>query len=76
MSQGISDPVARATTITIYTDVDGVNRSLHVPHADNIWLFLIDKAGAVYWRGAGPYDPGQFRALEHTVEALQSAART
>lgn len=76
MSQGISDPVARATTITIYTDVDGVNRSLHVPHADNIWLFLIDKAGAVYWRGTGPYDPGQFRALEHTVEALQSAART
>lgn len=76
MSQGISDPVARATTITIYTDVDAVNRSLNIPHGEDIRLFLIDKAGAVYWRGAGPYDQGQFRALEHTVEALQSAAKT
>jgi len=76
MSQGISDPVARATTITIYTDVDRVNRSLHIPHAEDIRLFLIDAAGAVFWRGAGPYDQRQFRALEHTVEALQSAART
>ena len=76
MSQGISDPVARATTITVYTDVDGVNQSLRIAHSDSIRLFLIDKAGVVYWRGAGPYDRGQFRALERTVEALQYAAKT
>ena len=76
MSQGISDPLARATTITVYTDVEGFNQSLRIPHSDNIRLFLIDQAGAVFWRGAGPYDQGQFRALEHTVEALQSAAKT
>lgn len=73
MSQGISDPLARATTITIYTDVDRINRSLRVPHSNNIRLFLIDQSGAVYWRGAGPYDRGQFRALEQTVEALRPA---
>jgi len=76
MSQGISDPVARATTITIYTDVDAVNRSLHIPDSDNIRLFLIDRAGAVYWRGAGPFDQGQFRELEYAVETLQFSGKT
>ena len=73
MSQGISDPLARATTITVYTDVDRVNRSLRIPHSETIQLFLVDQSGAVYWRGAGPYDGAQFRSLNQTVTALQSA---
>ena len=72
MSRGISDPLARATTITIYTDVERVNERLNIPNTDDIRLFLVDNAGAVYWKGSGAYDARQFRTLEQTVQAVGS----
>ena len=72
MSQGISDPLARATTITIYTDVGRVNDSLNIPDPGDIRLFLIDRSGAVFWQGSGPYDAHQYRSLEQIVRDLHS----
>ena len=56
MSQGISDPLARATTITLYTDVDQFNESLGFEDNTTISIALVSPSGKVHWKGKDEVD--------------------
>ena len=71
MSAGISDPVTRERTITLYTDVDAMKEALNIRNTSRIRLFLVDRNGKVYWQGEGTYSKEQFRELSDIVSSLQ-----
>ncbi len=70
MRAGIPDPVARATTITLYIDKKPFRQALDLPHEDTVYALLLDQTGKVVWRAAGACT-GQLSAdLEQTVARL------
>jgi hypothetical protein len=68
MRAGIPDPVARATTITLYLDKPAFRQALEIPDEESIVVMLIDRRGEVLWRVSGPATP-------EAIEALQQAAK-
>lgn len=68
MSAGISDPLARATTITLYTDLERLNQALDIPDMRSIRIFLIDRQGAIYWREQGSMTTQKLQALEAVLQ--------
>ena len=68
MRSGIPDPVARATTITLYLDKPAFRQALEIPDEESIVVMLIDRRGEVLWRVSGPASP-------EAIEALQQAAK-
>lgn len=73
MSAGIPDSRARATTITLYTDVAAVQRALRFENTATIQIFLIDKVGRVYWHGADDYTTAQYDDLITVLQNLPEA---
>ncbi|MGF1493628.1 MAG: hypothetical protein ACFBSC_14465 [Microcoleaceae cyanobacterium] len=71
MATGISDPLSRATTITLYTDMNNIQNALKIGNTSKVRLFLVDRAGKVYWRGQGVYSEAQFQELSNVIVALQ-----
>jgi hypothetical protein len=69
MAAAIRDQAARRRTLTVYTDVRRVTVPLGIDDRSTIWLFLVDRAGRVAWRGAGGRD-------EATAAALSAALAT
>jgi hypothetical protein len=65
MRGGIPDPVARATTITLYLDKSAFKQALEIEAEDSIVVLLINREGQVFWRADGP-------ATEAAVEELKS----
>ena len=56
MAAAIRDQQTRRRTLTVYTDVRRVTAPLGISDRDTIWLFLVDRAGRVRWRGSGGWD--------------------
>jgi hypothetical protein len=54
MRAGIPDPVARATTITLYLDRSAFQEVLDIQGEDQIIVMLINQDGEVFWRTEGP----------------------
>lgn len=73
MSSGISDPHTRATTITLYTDVQQFMQTVGLPVDDRIYILIVDRAGNIHWRTEGRYAPE--KAAELTT-ALAVIARS
>ena len=71
MSAGIRDPLARATTITLYTDLQAMQSALAIPDFDSIQVLLTDRHGLVVWRSEGAFSKAKFegltKALIHAV---------
>lgn len=71
MSAGIRDPLARATTITLYTDLQAIQSALEIPDFDSIHVLLVDRDGLVVWRSEGAFSQTKFegltKALIHAV---------
>jgi hypothetical protein len=63
MRAGIPDPVARATTITLYVDMDEFLPALGVSNNDDIHLLLLDRSGEILWRTAGAYSADVAQSL-------------
>jgi len=63
MSTGIQDPLARATTITLYTDLQAMQSALALPDLDTIQILLVDRDGLVVWRSAGVFSEAKFEDL-------------
>lgn len=63
MAVAIPNKEVRATTLTVYTDVQRVMRALDLPNMQTIALFLVDPSGRIFWRGKGGYDDQQAAAL-------------
>ena len=68
MRAGIPDPVARATTVTLYLDKPSFRQALEIPDEELIVVMLINREGEVLWRTSGPASP-------EAIEALQQAAK-
>ena len=67
MSTGIQDPLARATTITLYTDLQAMQSALALPDLDTIQILLVDRNGVVVWRSAGTFSEAKFEDLTATL---------
>ena len=67
MSTGIRDPLARATTITLYTDLQAMQSALAIPDLDTIQVLLVDRDGLVVWRSEGTYSKAKFDDLAATL---------
>ena len=67
MSTGIRDPLARATTITLYTDLQAMQSALALTDFDTIQILLVDRNGVVVWRSAGAFSEAKFEDLTATL---------
>lgn len=67
MSTGIQDPLARATTITLYTDLPAMQAALAIPDFDTIQVLLVDREGLVVWRSEGAFSEAKFEDLTATL---------
>ena len=63
MRSGIPDIRTRAITITLYTDRAAFRKSLRLPSEKTIYVLLVDKMGAIHWRGEGAFTAAQGAAL-------------
>lgn len=63
MVAGIPDADARARTLTSYTDVGAVRRTLGLRDAEEIAVVLTDRRGRIAWMGTGPWTPAAGAAL-------------
>jgi hypothetical protein len=63
MSTGIQDPLARATTITLYTDLQAMQSALAISGFDTIQVLLVDREGLVIWRSEGAFSQAKFKGL-------------
>ena len=74
MRAGIPDPVARATTITLYLDKRAFREALDLPNEDTIYTLLVDRTGDVLWRAQGACTPELNADLEQTAVRLLGQA--
>ncbi len=71
MRAGIPDRLARAATITLYLDKSAFRSALGLSGEGTIYALLVDRAGRVLWRAAGPYSADKGCSL---LNALGGAA--
>ncbi len=68
MRSGISDPVKRAQTITLYLDKEAFRKSLSIPTEETIYAFVVDQQGKILWRTDGEATSAKVEALKKCVE--------
>ncbi len=64
MAAAIRDPVVRRRTLTVYGDVERMTTPLGIDDRSTIWLFLVDRTGAIRWTGRGAFTPATAAALD------------
>jgi len=74
MAAAIRDQKTRRRTLTVYTDIRRVTVPLGISDRDTIWLFLVDRAGQVRWRGSGGHDAATAAALAAALAELPGHA--
>jgi hypothetical protein len=72
MRAGIQDPKARATTITLYTDVGRFVETLDLGTARNVHVMLVDRQGTVLWRASGERTAAAEQALRQVLADRKS----
>ena len=55
MRAGIPDQTARERTITLYLNKETFKSALGIPNEDDIYLFVVDRAGEIVWSTTGAY---------------------
>lgn len=68
MRGGIPDSTVRAATITLYIDKQPFRTALKITSEDRIHVFLVDRAGQVYWRAEGPFTQTAGEELARLLE--------
>ena len=74
MAAAIGDEAVRRRTLTVYTDVRRVTAPLGIEDRSTIWLFLVDRAGRVRWRGSGGLNPATAAALDAVLGTASEPA--
>jgi hypothetical protein len=74
MAAAIRDQKTRRRTLTVYTDIRRVTVPLGISDRSTIWLFLVDRAGQVRWRGCGGRDEATAAALTAALAELPGHA--
>jgi hypothetical protein len=75
MRGGISDPAARAATITLYIDKEPFRRALGIEGERTITVLLLDARGRVVWRTEGPRTDAVTQELNRAVRGWIRGAR-
>jgi hypothetical protein len=70
MRAGIPDPDARRHTLTAYTDLRALARSLDLPSLDTIYVLLLDAEGEIAWRTSGEVTEEKATALAAVVASM------
>lgn len=70
MRRGISDPKARARTITLYIDKRPFLKALGITDENRIYCFLINRSGQVLWRAEGEFDDSKAVSLHKYIQGL------
>jgi hypothetical protein len=76
MAAAIRDQKTRRRTLTVYTDIRRLTVPLGIGDRDTIWLFLVDRAGRVRWRGSGGRDAATAAALTTALAELPAHTAT
>lgn len=76
MRAGITDPIARRRTVTVYVDRDRFIAALSIPDTRNVHLLLLDADGQIAWRTTGPADPDKLAALSEALAANGGSQQT
>jgi hypothetical protein len=74
MAAAIRDEATRRRTLTVYTDVRRVTALLGIEDRSTIWLFLVNRAGQVRWRGSGGLDPATAASLDTALATAPEPA--
>jgi hypothetical protein len=69
MRAGIPDQTARERTITLYLNKGEFRSALDIPNEDDIYLFLVDQNGNVFWHSSGEYSEAKASELIEVIEA-------
>ena len=74
MAAAIRDQQTRRRTLTVYTDLRRVTAPLGIGDRNTIWLFLVDRAGRVRWRGSGGWNRAAADGLAEALAGLPERA--
>lgn len=69
MAAAIREPAILQRTLTVYGDVNRLTRPLGIEDRSTISVFLVDRGGAVRWRGTGRFDPDVAKELDTALRA-------
>ena len=67
MSSDTTDTKTRASTITLYTDVQAFNWFLKITDPTEITVALVDRFGNILWHERGKFNEPKFEALENNI---------
>lgn len=71
MRAGIPDQTARERTVTLYLNKDGFKTALGIPGEGDIYLFLVDRDGNIYWQTKGEYTPDKLAEIQQVLQELK-----
>jgi hypothetical protein len=74
MARGIPDQRTREHTITLYIDKTPFKRALAIPDEERIRVFLVGRAGRVYWRAAGRWTAEAGDSLRAVLDAVAASS--
>jgi hypothetical protein len=75
MIRGIPSEAGRARTLTAYTDLPPVIAALGLRDTREVAVVLVDRAGRIFWRAKGGFDPEQVEALAGVLGGKTQASR-
>lgn len=70
MRAGIGDIKVRLHTLTAYTDLPALAKELGLPSFETVYVFLLNDAGEIVWRGSGAVDETGATSLTKALDAL------
>jgi len=73
MKSGIKDAALRERTIPLFIDKDPFRAALGIPDERDIYLFLVDREGKVYWRETGAFTEAKGTSLKAAVTTATAA---
>ena len=74
MRAGIPDQTARERTITLYLNKDAFKSALGIPNENDIYLFLVDRAGEIVWSSTGAYTAEKADNLLQYIQGQRSGS--
>jgi len=71
MRAGIPDQTARERTVTLYLDKQVFKSALDISSEDDIYIFLVDRNGNIYWQTKGEYTQEKGIELRQSILELK-----
>ncbi len=66
----LEDQLSLETVITLYVDKGVFCRCLDITHEDNLYLFVVDTSGVVFWRSQGHASATKVSELTQVLDGM------